>query len=398
MWSSQKPFYLASAALLALGCNDILTGQDQPPDGPIQVLRLTLSDTTSRDHTIFTDTSLPDCKPVTTNQVDCTQDQNRDSHICQVCYNDVFKDMYSQFKSPPTPDSGADMRVVFNKAPSMYDDTELANDWDPVKDAMSQDPAKQDLANSVKLFCSDCSGVPALRRFLLVSGSNVSFDPTTVSYGPSLRMVVDPTDPRSSLEAGSHYTVQVDSHISFRDGNKWQPTPEQTAILSFQTEAFKILRVGRGDSSKDTWVYTADASAGLMVADQPRDAAVVLRMNASLFAGGLDGITATATAAPGGPSVPIKLASNVRKGSMGCTQDSQRYLYIYPTAGTWPSTANEVDIHIPAGSLFDVAQGGTYGQGKHNIGADINISVKFSAMPATTGYTKVADAIAVSKC
>lgn len=398
MWSSQKPFYLASAALLALGCNDILTGQEPSPDGPIQVIKLTLSDPGSRDHATFTDTSLPDCKPVQTNQIDCTQDSNRDSQVCLVCYNDVFKDMYSQFKSPPTPDSGSDMRVVFNKAPLLFNGMEMANDWDPVKDATTQDPGKQSLASAVKLFCADCSGLPALRRFLIISGSNVTFDPTTVPYGPALKMVVDPTDPRSSLEAGGRYTVQLDNRISGRDGNQWAPTAEQSAILSFTTEAFKVLRVGRGDSDADTWVYGSAQTGSYMVAEQPRDGAVVLRMNASLFPGALDSISATAIAAPGGAAVPIKLASNVRKGAMGCTQDSQRMLYVYPTAGTWPTTASEISIRIPAGSLFDVAQGASYGQGKHSIGSDINITVKFGTMPATSGYTKVADAIAVSKC
>ncbi|TXH21476.1 MAG: hypothetical protein E6Q99_09900, partial [Elusimicrobia bacterium] len=71
------------AALFLSGCADYLTGQLEEPKGPIQVLKLTLSDTASRDGTVFTDTSLPDCKTAP----DCTQPDNRELRICRICYN-----------------------------------------------------------------------------------------------------------------------------------------------------------------------------------------------------------------------------------------------------------------------------------------------------------------------
>ena len=55
-------------------------------------------------------------------------------------------------------------------------------------------------------------------RSLFISGSDVSFDPTAIPYGPSIKLSVS-GDPRAALEPDSNYIVQVDSKIA---GARWR--------------------------------------------------------------------------------------------------------------------------------------------------------------------------------
>jgi hypothetical protein len=379
-----------------LGCPDYLTGQLPEPQGPIQILKLTLFDASSRDVPVFTDTSLPDCTPVNNNTVDCSTAANYPTQLCQVCYLSVMKDMYSVIKSPPTPDSGQDMRVVFDKIPELLNGQTIANDDQDMSEPNSVPPSK-----AVQLLCPSCAGLPPVNHFLVVSGSDVTFDPTVIPYGPSLQMIVDTTDPRAALEPGTSYTVQVSPGVSGTDGNVWVSTPDQLALLNFTTEPFKVLSIGDTGGMADTWVYSQAQPGTYMMANQPVDAAVVLKFNASLYAAGLSTVLATATAVQSGGSmpVPITLGTNVNQAMSGmtCVQDSQRFLYIYPTMGTWPTDASEVDITIPASSLFDVVQGGTFGQGMHTISNQIIISVKLTTTTGS-GYITIANAITASTC
>jgi hypothetical protein len=395
MLVSQRSWFLAgvsaSASLLvsASGCNDLTTGQPDEPSGPLQVIKLTLFDASGRDQAVFTDTSIPDCSPVVANMVDCTQAPASDTNLCRICYNDVFKDKYSPIKSPPNPDSGSDIRVVFNKEALNLGGQPLGFS---AADAMQLGQVSPEKAAA--LTCKDCAGVPKLNRFLWISGSDVSFDPTITAYGPSVQLKVDTTDPRAALEPGSHYAVTVDPGLSGRDGNAYVATAEQTALLSFQTEAFSLLRVGRG-AAKDAWVYAKPSTTAYTIADQPRDAAVVLRLNAPVFASAIAGMAVSATQSGGG-SVAAKLLANAK--SVSCKPDSQRLVYIFPTSGSWPTATAQVDIRIPSGTITDVAQDGSFGKGKHSYGSDINVTVKFTDMPTTTSYTKVADVITAGNC
>jgi hypothetical protein len=398
MLSLQKLLYGCGAGvtLLALGCNDYLTGQLSDPEGPIQVTRLTLYDAGSRDHAIFTDTSLPDCAPVESKQKDCSTVESQQEHICKICFLDTFKDTYSTKKSPPTTDSGQDIRVVFNKVPLLFDGTELANDYDPVADKSTTDPGKVNLAAAVKMTCATCGGLPPLSRFLVVSGSDVTFDPTTIPYGPSLRLAVDTTDPRAALEPDSTYNVQVDGRVAGRDGERLaQPDAN---LLSFKTEPFMVLSVGEGDAEK--WVYGDKTPGMYTLADHPRDGAVALKLNAPAHVDSLAmaGVMATKQ---GGAPVMVKLGADAfgAKSNMVCPPHSQRVLYIYPDGGMpWPADASQVDIRIPGGAVADAAQGGMFEKGKHTIGNEITISVKFAAMPGGTGYTKITDAMKAGAC
>src|SRR5256885_8232682 len=90
--------------LILVSCNDYTTGQDPEPE-TLQVTRLTLFDTTSRDAPVFTDTSVPDC----------SRAENQGTPSCK---SDINGDTFGPVKSPPTPDSGREVRVVFNKIPS----------------------------------------------------------------------------------------------------------------------------------------------------------------------------------------------------------------------------------------------------------------------------------------
>lgn len=392
-----------SAALLLSGCADYLTGQLEEPKGPIEVLKLTLSDPGSRDAAVFTDTSLPDCKTAP----DCTKAENRELRICRICYNDVFKDRYAPHKSVPTPDSVQDIRVVFNKAPLLFDGKELGVTYDGKADASTTDAAALALRDSVKLSCSECGGLPPLSRNLFVSGSDVSFDPLSIPYGPSVQLSVitkdpktkkDTTDPRAALEPDSSYTVQVGGGLAGRDGEKWASTGEQTALLKFKTEPFQILRVfgSKNSPDKDEWVYKSQpALTTFDIADQQRNGAVSLVLNAPAHAESLSAVVVEARR-ESGTMIPVTLGSNAF-ANPGCAPKSQRELYIFPTTGDWPADASEVKIRIPAGSIKDVVQGATFGPGRHSISGELNINVKFAAMSAEP-HIKNADARAASKC
>lgn len=381
-------------ALLLPGCADYLTGQLEEPKGPIQVTKLTLFDTTSRDAPVFTDTSLPDCKAAP----DCTKPENRDQRICRVCYNDVFKDRYAPHKSPPNPDSGADIRVVFNKAALQLDGKELGTDFDVAKEASATDAAKA-LRDSVKLTCNECGGLPPLSRNLFISGSDVSFDPTAIPYGPSIKMSVT-GDPRAALEPDSTYIVQVDNRIAGRDGDKWVATPEQTALLKFKTEPFMVTRVfgSKNSPDKDEWVYkNQPAVATFDIADQPRGGAVTLVFNAPVHVGSLAAVVVDAKKDGTTTPIPATLGGDAFGASPGCKAKPQREVYIFPTTGDWPIDANEVKIRIPGDSIKDVVQGGAFGPGRHSMASEIVLNVKFAAT-AGTPHVKNADARAASKC
>jgi hypothetical protein len=209
-----------------------------------------------------------------------------------------------------------------------------------------------------------------------------------------VQLKVDSSDQRSALEPGGHYTVVVDPGLSGRDGISYVATAAQTALLSFQTEAFQVLQVGRG-AAKDPWVYATPSMNAYTLADQPRDAAVVLRFNAPVFAAGVASATISATQSGGSP-VTLKLLANAKNSS--CKAASQRLVYVYPPGGSWPAATPQVDIRIPAGSISDLAQDGSFGKGKHSVSSDLNVTVKFTDMPTTTSYTKVADVIAAGNC
>ena len=393
-----------AATLWTLGCNDYLSGQEPEPQGPLQVKRLTLFDASSRDHAVFTDTSLPDCKPVETKQKDCSTHEAQQEYICRVCFLDTFKDTYSPAKSPPTPDSGRDIRVVFNKAALQADGKDLANEYDPVKDKDTTDAGKANLGAAVKLSCPSCSGLPPQKRVLIITGSDVTFDPTTIPYGPSIKLATDTTDPRAALEPDSAYTVQVDSRISGRDGQGlMQP---EASLLNFKTEKFQVLQVkGHAKNVTNGWVYGAEnpgaaCSKTYCIEGQSPDSAIELVFNAPLHAASLATVSAMATLSGGG-NVMVKVGTNVFGAKdamkMTCPQKNQRSLYIYPDGGaSWPM-AEGVDIRIPGGSLFDVKQGGTFDKGTHSIPDEITINVKFAKMPVT-GFTKSADAMKAGAC
>src|SRR5262245_4181843 len=88
-----------SVRSLLCGCQE----SEPEPAGPLLITRLTLLDASSRDAAVFTDTASPS---------DCSA-----AAEIERCQADPFQDRYSPRRSPPTPDSGQDLRVVFNKLP-----------------------------------------------------------------------------------------------------------------------------------------------------------------------------------------------------------------------------------------------------------------------------------------
>lgn len=381
-------------SVIAMSCTDYLTGQTPEPDGPLLVTKLTLLDKVSRDKAVFTDTSLPDCAKYPAEF--CSQDANRTSDACRTCYNDVFKDTYSAAKSPPTPDSATDLRVVFNKIPRKWN----GNAIDP--DAVPE--------MALRLQCDGtCQGIPTYKRLLDISGSSLTYDPTDIPYGPSLRIAVDRSlDPRAALEPGASYSVYLDVGLGDRSDNRldWNTA---APLLSFRTEPLKILQVGRGDSKADPYVYASakngDGSTGspYSIADLPRNSAVVFKLNASVHPGALSPLKLTGSykRADGSTgAVDVLVGTNIwatgSDGSltrdsktMGCIQQNQRLVAMWPDTPDlkWPMGAVEVAFTLAGGSVKDVAQKPGFPLGSHALAADVTVRVRLTTADAPSGYT-----------
>lgn len=375
---------LAGSALsvVAISCADYLTGQVLEPDGPLLVTKLTLLDKTSRDVTVFTDTSLPDCKQFSAEY--CSAEANRSSTECRICYNDVKKDAYSPTKSPPTPDAASELRVVFNKIPFKWNG-----------EAYSPDSVPE---GAIRLECDGCRGIPPYKRQLDISGSSLSYDPRDIPYGPSIKLSVDKNDPRASLEPDTSFRVYLDTGLADRNDNRvdWQGA---ASLLRFRTEPLRVLRMGRGDSTTDPWVYASSKSGDgssanpYSIADLPRDGAIVLRLNASTHPDPLttlklpavvrrsDGMTG---------SVDVLVGTNVwKRNSDGtCAQDSQRLVYFWPDTPDqrWPSDTVEVSFTLAGGSLKDLAQVAGFPVGKHALAGDLAVRARILTSDAPMGY------------
>lgn len=381
-------------SVIAISCTDYLTGQTPEPEGPLRVTKLTLLDKVSRDKAVFTDTSLPDCAQYSAEY--CTQEGNRLSDACRTCYNDVLKDTYSVAKSPPTPDSATDLRVVFNKIPRKWNGSSLNPDDVPEM--------------ALRLQCGGtCQGIPSYKRLLDISGSSLSYDPTDIPFGPSLRIAVDRSiDPRAALEPGSSYSVYLDVGLSDRSDNRLEWSAA-APLLAFKTEPLKVLQMGRGDAKADPYVYAStksgDGSTGnpYSVADLPRNSAIVLKLNAAVHPDSLapqkltgsykraDGTTGTvdvlvgtniwATGADGSLTRDAK--------TMGCVQQSQRLLAMWPDTADlkWPTGAVEVNFSLPGGSVKDVAQKAGFPLGVHALAAELTVRARLLTSDAPMGYT-----------
>lgn len=414
MWQRKRLLYLllagSGAMLLAVSCADYLTGQLEEPSGPLQITRLTLFDATSHNGAVFTDTSIPDCSK--NKDLDCTSPDNRDSLVCRVCYNDVAKDRFSPARSMPTPDSGQDIRVVFNKVPLLLDGDDLGK--------------PENLIRAVELSCTGCSGLPPLKRVLQITGSGITFDPLQVPYGPSLQLAVDRTDPRSALEPGASYQVKVNAGLAGRDGQKVDLQVPAT-LLAFQTEPFKVLQIGTGDPKADAWVYNstelgdgsaqmpykigfppnvADGGTGVDLGDDKaigQNSAAVLRWNAPLYTEAFKPVIIKALINTGTATVDVRLgANNCKLASDKYVQDGARMLYLYPDTvdHNWPFIANQITLVIPGGVIKDVAQTAGFPAGQHGPSADVHVTIKLSGKLAEASFAGVSTtaALAATNC
>lgn len=404
------------ASLLALSCADYLTGQKEEPSGPLQITKLTLFENTSRDVAVFTDTSLPDCSTV--NLQECASPDKRETTDCRVCYNDTFKDRYGVKKSPPNPDSGRDIRVVTNKVPLVLDGKDLG-DTNPAT-------GKPVVDEAVSLKCDGCSGIPTLRRTLIVSGSGISFDPVEVPYGPSLQLKVVPSAelPLAALEPDTSYEVTVAPGLAGRDGQKVDLAPA-AALLRFKTEPLRVLSVGVGLNyqggklvgESSPWIYKAmpsdpkDLQDGTTahpykLARLPKDAAVAVRWNAPMHIESIKKVPLTFGYTENGMLKTLKVSMGgsvfkARKMDGTCDADSQRVLYLYPTdEPVWPVAASKITLLIPAGTLRDVAQTAGHPAGKHVIDHDFAIDIEIDNTTVAKGYsgTTIEQAKSATSC
>jgi 3D (Asp-Asp-Asp) domain-containing protein len=374
---------LGAAGLTMASCNDLSTGQEGEPEGALKITRLTLfDDHVSRDSAIFTDTSAP---------ADCMDPAVKDSSRC---VNDPFGDRYGLKKSPPTPDSLSDIRVVFNKLPLTLDGQDLQKISKPDKMPPTEKdfgPIPRDVA--VLSCVSGCAGAPATIVKLALTGSELSPDPTVFPYGPALQIVADPDDPVAALEPESEYTVVIKQGLGDRDGNRVDLGGDAPKLLRFNTEPFQVLQVGVGDVDHDPYVYAEPATSYEtdvveeivtmeMGMEKRYPGVIAIKLNAPVDPSVFKVGTVKATA--GAMSIPVKIGVNaiteieemmVKK--LVCDPGNQRTLYIYPERGSgWGPAGTEVTVTITGADIRDLSQAENHpaGQGKHALKSDIVVT------------------------
>jgi hypothetical protein len=368
-------------SLLLLGCNDYLTGQIPEPEGPVRVTRLTLFDTARKDP-VFTDTSIPDC----------SKPENAQTPSCK---SDPFKDDFTPAKSPPTTDSGMEIRIVFNKIPLQLDGkpTETRTvDAATGKVTLTTD----DRAASLK--CEGCTGSPPTRKTLILSGSDTSSNPTepghypaAIPYGPALLLEIDPADPKASLEPQTTYTAEPNMGLADRNGNRIQVDAAALSLLRFTvSEPFQVLRFGTGDG-KDAWEV---GKTSFTVTSLPLNGVLAVYLNAPIDEAALTATTVTAK--NNGMDVKAKVffqKASLKGGMKVCGIDRQRTLFIAPETGAWGSKDGKLTLTIKGSEVRDVSQapGHPAMMGKHTLAKDIQIEVaKLADKAQRTDATKYA--------
>lgn len=366
----------ATGSLLLVRCGD---GVPSPPSGPLLVTRLTLLDAASRQAPVFTDTSSPS---------DCTLPQLKDTDACTA---DPFKDHFSPKKSPPTPDSLGEIRVVFNKLPLTFggdniEDITYKEGEPPTKIALKHPEA-------LALTCAGpCTAPPPVIKDTRLVGSSLSPDPTQFPYGPALLIAADPADPLAALEPATSYRVTLDGKLGDRDGNKLQqPDPN---LLSFTTEPFQVLQVGLGDARNDAWVY-GDSAIGAGTSQSPYAVAAlanngVLALVVNAPVDETRFVPSTVTVTVGGSAVPAQLTVLSITGGK-CGGGRQRAVYITPASpdGTWDPKAPKgtpLVATVRGGDVWDLSQE-VDGKGQHARGKGRNSLSSRGAIVITAQLT-----------
>lgn len=375
---------LVSPLLLGLGLLSCGDGQDQEPDGPLLLTKLTLLDRgANKDVPVFTDLSAPP---------DCMDAKLKDTDVCQL---DPFKDKFGPLKSPPDPDSARILRTVFNKSPLKIGGMELESVM--VAPEMTAGNYKLTDESVISLSCdppSPCGDLSGFTKRLDVTGSDKSPAPRDprFAYGPALEMRMNTMDdPRYALEPDTSYKVSLKPELSDRNGNKLQLDARADMLLRFTVEPFQLVQVGIGDPGSDPWVYKMPAQSYGIDA-LPADAAVVLVFNAPID----DTVwkSGTVTATSGGK--PVKVGLSVRLVTqdpmtmqISCDAGNQRSLFIYPldgmgNPGVWGAAAGPVQISIAGADIRDLSQqkGHPAGMGRHSLKSSVTLNVTQTGMPA----------------
>lgn len=391
----------ASGLLTLPTCTDYTTGQDGEVPGPLEVLRLTLFDPSSgHGGPVFTDTAAP---------ADCEDQNLKDTPACTAT---PFKDTYGVVHSPPNPDSGSMMRVVFNKAPLKIN----GKDVEPVPtEGLPRDITELKLdPSAIRLVCNDsCTAVPPYFASLQLTGSDQSPDPTVFPYGPALQLEIGPepaahhsfegkaiaADPLRALEPGARYSIELSPGLSGRNAaDKLNLSDRAKALLTFITEPFQPLQVGIGDyadtkaggfdDTTDPFILqSADIGDGsesnpYTVSGLPNNGAIALALNAGVDASVFRADTATATVSFSGDGMERPVAVLLGNGLLNdrgeCEAGNQRRLYVAPAAGGWADmlpagqTAT-VTVKLIGANLRDVSQeaGHPAGKGLHTLPSDL---------------------------
>lgn len=451
--NAQQSFLLgagAVASLMLLGCADYLTGQDGEPRGPLRVTKLTLNDLGRNrpSHGVVTDTSVPpDCDaPGASSTVQCTADP--------------FRDTYGVRLSPPTPDSAARLRVVFNKAPLNFRGAPL----EPVPAEglpTTATPLKLADPRVITLTCQNCSmdglgnlGVPPSYNSLQLTGTDLSPDPSQYAFGPGIQMevlatcprapVIPPppapppaptkcqlvgpeyqTDPFRALEPGATYSVVLDPMLQGRLGDGTDNVlldDAAKALLTFTTEAFQIITVGIGDGADNEVAGNTDFGDGSVAtpyrANLPpenpgeeeqaaldNEGALVIGLNAPSDESRFTMQTVSASVTANGATMSVPVTVSTALGAAGdCDYGNRRSVYIAPTSGSWLAAAAAdavVTVTIRGSEIRDLSQlpGHPAGQGVHVLAKDITVQARVLPAPAAEyGGIPAGDVVAPSGC
>lgn len=379
---------LGAASGLALSsCSDTL-GQDEEPSGPLKVTRVTLMDETRPDGPLLTDTSAP---------------EKCDGNSLDVYCAGPAKNTFHPSNHPPTPDSGHEMRVVFNKLPLKLGSGPIETvqyKMDPVTKMPTTEIAGFTIMGKpVTLVCvSNCAqdGSEVPIGYQLAYGSDLSADPDgsiiglgPIYYGPAIRAAVNQSD-AAALEPEATYEFKIDPGLAGRDGATGA-TAEQR-LVRFTTESMKLLQVGIGDPDHDEWVDKEPATT-FDVGTIPDEGVIALRANAALT----EAVKAGKPVAKiDGTDVAVGLGIYTTDGKT-CSAGDQHTVYIYPTAAArnWGGKAGTLTITLQGSDIRDLPQSmGHTGTGKHTLKGTYTLTAKLSGMPADAKYTGMtADAV-----
>lgn len=380
---------------LSAACDNTDLGVPSEPEGPLRVTRVTLlstADTVRRPAPVFSDTSAP---------ATCA-----DNDPCALT---TTRDLYGARLSPPNPDSATELRLVLDRVPVYVGERPLETPVFPplsgVPDGMDTTLPPIDITlnvpDAISLTSPEGCGVPPLRMQVSIAGSAQTPNPVDIPYGPALVLALDEaSDPLAGLEPGCRYQVQVQPGLAGRD-RRPVDLSAAAALLTFQVEAPRVLRVGIGDDDHDAWYaappadpFAPSATPTTYAIDAlPSDGVLRLRANAPLSADAVEALAVNASV--DGVAVPA-LATLAQVGrdpvtmKPRCDGGDARSIFIYPRGGSWGAKPGALEVTINGARVFTLTQApGHPASSTRSLAAPLTLRAALTGQPATMSYTGV---------